>query len=832
MFRLDPPQCISLFPQNSKNYINLPLFPVNLSGDKRNKFAKKFTVKFYTIEMSKNLKLAIFFLFVTFSVTAQEQVTLSGYVKDVNSGEALIAANVYFPELFNGTISNDYGFYSITLPKGRHEMIVTYVGYQPLQRTLEINSDTTLELELQPDLVEMEEVVVRSNSATRNVHRIQMSANKLSMEAVRAMPSLLGEVDILRSVQSLPGVSTVGEGTSGFNVRGGGIDQNLILLDEAPVYNSSHLLGFFSVFNPDAVKDVNLVKGGIPAQYGGRLSSLLDVRLKEGNLKEMQYSGGVGLVSSRFSVEGPLQKDVSSFIVAGRRTYGDLFLKLSSDPELSSNQLYFYDLTGKTNYTINENNRIYLSGYFGKDVFNYEDDMSMDWGNATGTLRWNHLFSSKLFSNVSLIYSDYSYGLKFPGGVGDIKWTSKILTSNIKADFDWYLAERSKINFGASTMLYGFNPGKAVPAGEGDFQPLEMERQRGLESAVYIDHEQRIGEKILMQYGLRVSSFHYLGEQTVYDYVGEPGERKEPVNPRTYGKGETIEFYPNLEPRFSLRYSLNDNSALKFSYNRMAQYIHLISNTAAASPLDIWSPSTAGIEPALADQVALGYFRKSENDDYEFSVESYYKHMSNQIDYVDGADLLLNENLEAELLYGSGRSYGLEFFLKKSLGSFTGWLSYSLSKSERKIEGINNNEFYPVKYDRTHNLTATAIYEISPRLSLSGNFVYTTGVATTFPNGRYEQGGIIVPINTDNSRNNYRIPDYHRLDLALTLKGKRRASSKFQSDWVFSLYNVYARRNAFSVYFQQNEDDPSKTEAVRMSVFASVIPSVSYNFKF
>lgn len=764
-------------------------------------------------------------------VVAQDQVTVNGYVRAMATGEEMIGASLHFPELQAGTITNEYGFYSMDLPEGPHRVVVSYMGYVSIDSFLVINSDLRHDFEMEAAQEQISEVIITANSSSRNINGIQMGVNHLSLETIKKTPAFLGEVDVIRSVQSLPGVSSVGEGSSGFNVRGGGIDQNLILLDEAPVYNSSHLLGFFSIFNPDAVKDVKLVKGGIPAQYGGRLSSLLDVRLKEGNSRETEFSGGLGIVSSRFSVEGPIQQEKSSFLLAGRRTYGDLFLKLSSDPELNSNQLYFYDLSAKANYTINENNRIYLSGYFGQDVFRYKDDLSMDWGNATGTIRWNHLFSSRLFSNLSLIYSDYSYGLEFPGGTENIIWNSRIKTQNLKADFDWFLKGYGKINFGAGSTLYHFNPGMADSEEEG-FIPLEMERQRALESAIYVDHETRIGPDLLLQYGIRLSAFHYLGKQTVYDYTGETGERKDPVNPRTYGKGEVIAFYPNLEPRISLRYSLNDHNSLKLSYNRMAQYIHLISNTAAASPLDIWSPSTTNIKPALADQVALGYFVASEDDSYEFSVESYYKHMSNQIDYVNGADLLLNQDLEAELLYGSGRSYGAEFFLKKNSGRLNGWIGYTLSKTERKIDGLNNNEYYPAKYDRTHNLSLVAMYELTPRLSLSGNFVYSTGTATTFPNGRYEQGGIIVPINTDNSRNNYRIPDYHRLDLSLTLEGKKQPDKDFESNWVFSLYNVYSRRNAFSVYFQQNEEDPTKTEAVRMSVFASIIPSITYNFKF
>jgi hypothetical protein len=655
--------------------------------------------------------------------------------------------------------------------------------------------------------------------------------NRLDVKTIKTMPALLGEVDVIRSIQMLPGVTTVGEGAAGFNVRGGSIDQNLILLDEAPVYNSSHLFGFFSVFNPDAVKDVKLLKGGIPAQYGGRLSSLLDVRMKDGNSKNMAFSGGIGTVSSRFAVEGPLVKDKSSFIIAGRRTYGDLFLKLS--PEFKDNQLYFYDLSTKVNYTINDKNRIYLSGYFGRDVFKLGEDASMNWGNATGTFRWNHLFNARLFSNLTLVYSDYDYSLGVPTGAQAFKWKSNIINYSAKADFSYYLNTNSTFTFGASSMLYRFKPGKATPTGNNSvFNPIELDHQHGLEHALYADHEQHIGSRLILQYGLRLSALDYLGSGTVYDYEGENGKRKTPVNPRVFGSRESIKLYANLEPRFTARYTLTESSSLKMSYNRMAQYIHLISNTTASSPLDVWSPSTTNIKPEIADQLALGLFKNLKDNMYETSVEAYYKTMSNQIDYVDGADLLLNQDMEADLLYGKGRAYGVEFFARKNSGRLNGWISYTLSRTERQIDGINNNEYYAAKYDKTHNINAVGVYQLTKRLNLSGNFVYGTGVATTFPNGRFEQDGIIVPINTDNARNNFRVPAYHRLDLSATLDGKKKPGRKYESSWTFSLYNLYSRRNAFSVYFRQNEDNPQKTEAVRLSVFGSVIPSVTYNFKF
>jgi hypothetical protein len=705
------------------------------------------------------------------------------------------------------------------------------MGYLSQEITLELTANLNQNISLSDQQVEMQEIVVTASKADEHVKSMEMSTSRLDIKTIKSMPALLGEVDVVRSMQMLPGVSTVGEGAAGYNVRGGGIDQNLILLDEAPVYNSSHLMGFFSVFNPDAVKDVKLLKGDIPAQYGGRLSSLLDVRMKEGNAKDLAVSGGIGAVASRLTVEAPLIKDKSSFIVSGRRSYGDLFLQLS--PELKKNQLYFYDLSTKVNYTVNEKNRILLSGYFGRDVFNLGEDASMNWGNATGTLRWNHLFNARLFSNTTLVYSNYDYSLGVPTGSQAFNWKSNIINYSAKADFSYYLNANSTLYFGGSTMLYHFKPGKAGPLGNNSvFNSIELGQKRGLEHALYLDHEHKIDSRLVLQYGMRLSAFNYLGADTVYSYEGENGRRKTPVTPQAYDAMESIRFYPNLEPRFAARYALTESSSLKLSYNRMAQYIHLISNTLAASPIDIWTPSTANIRPSVANQLALGLFKNLKDNQYETSVEAYYKTMTNQIDYINGANLLLNKHIEGELLFGQGRAYGMELYVRKTTGRLNGWVSYTLSRNELKIEGINNNAFYPSKFDRTHNLNAVAIYELSPRWNISGNFVYGTGIATTFPNGRFEQDGIIVPINTDNSRNNYRVPAFHRLDLSATREGKKKPGRKFESSWTFALYNVYARKNAYTVYFRQSKEEPQKAEAVRVSLFGTVIPSATYNFKF
>ncbi len=779
--------------------------------------------------------LGAFMVFINTYASAQGKVTVSGYVKDAENGEVLFGATVSIKGTSIAVATNPYGFYSLTVEKGEQTIIYNYLGYEPQSKAISIQKSERIDMFLTVKGRAIKEVTISSTKKNENVEENKMSMNKMDIKEIKSMPALLGEVDVIRSIQSLPGVSTVGEGATGFNVRGGGVDQNLILLDEAPVYNSSHLLGFFSVFNPDAVKDVTLLKGGIPAQYGGRLSSLLDVRMKDGNAKEFHGNGGVGLISSRLTLEGPIQKEKSSFILAGRRTYGDLFLKLSPDEALNNNSVYFYDLSAKYNQTINKNNRIYVSGYFGRDVFKFDDFFKMSWGNATGTFRWNHLFSEKLFANLTLIYSNYDYSLGIPSGAQAFDWKSNVINYSPKVDFGYYLNNKHTINFGASTIFYDFNPGTVTPGNsESIFSAFQLSRQRGNEYAIYVDDEYNVNTRLNIRYGVRFSAFDYLGRQTVYDYVGIDGERKKATNGRYYGRGESIAMYPNLEPRFSARYTLDEFSSIKVSYNRMAQYIHLISGTTAASPTDVWSPSTKNIKPELADQIAGGYFRNFKDNMIETSAEVFYKTMSNQIDYVDGAELLLNKELEADLIYGKGRAYGIEFYVKKNTGRFTGFGSYTLSKSERKINGINNNEYYDAKYDKTHILSLVGSYEATKRLSLSANFSYSTGVATTFPNARYEYGSIVVPHNSDNSRNNYRVPAYHRLDVAATLRNKQKEGKKYSSEWVFSIYNLYARRNAYTVFFRQNTDDPNntKTEAVRLSVFGSMLPSVTYNFKF
>jgi len=767
---------------------------------------------------------------------AQSTFTISGYVKDASSGEALIQAAVMVPEAQTGTYTNEYGFYSLSLPPGSYTLQLSYLGYAKQQHHITLSQSLNLDVELMPEGLQLEEVVIAAEAEDQNVSQVQMSTLKLNIMEVKRMPQLLGEVDIIRSIQLLPGVSTVGEGATGFNVRGGNVDQNLILLDESPVYNSSHLLGFFSVFNADAIKDAKLYKGGIPANYGGRLSSVLDVRQKEGNNKQFSASGGLGLISSRLLLEAPLVKEKGSFMLAGRRSYMDLFLKFSSDSAINSNTLFFYDLNAKLNYSLGQRDRLYLSGYFGNDVFGFQDAFRFQWGNQTGTLRWNHLFSDKLFSNFTLIYSDYAYKIGVPegsdSGTDPFDWTSHIINYNLKADFGYFINPNHTLDFGFSSLLYRFKPGEVDFLGENpNFDDFQLEHEHALESGIYVNHEMNAGEKLQLQLGLRYSLFQNIGPGLVYQYgEGLPRSEGNITDTLQYASRQLIKQYGGLEPRAALNLRLGSQHALKASYNLTRQYIHLISNTTSATPIDVWKPSGTYIKPAIANQWALGYFRNFGDNAFEASLELYYKTFANLVDYKDGAQLLFNRTLETELLTGKGRAYGLEFLLRKQKGRLTGWLSYTLSRTERKVPGINQGKYYPANYDKTHELTLTANWQLNERWDFSANFAFASGRPITYPDARYTFDGIVVP-NYSN-RNGARTPAYHRLDMAANLNPKKKEGKRWEGSWNFGVYNVYARKNPYSIFFRQNEDNPQQTEAVRLSIFATAIPSVTYNFKF
>lgn len=782
--------------------------------------------------MKKTFKfhLVLFLLFTAFAAFAQEKVTLSGHIRDASNGEELIGAAVFIQELGTGTSTNAYGFYSLSVAPGNYQIVLSYLGFQTKTMDVTLTASKVLDIELEPEGLIIQEVVVTAKEADRNVKNIEMSVENLSAAQIKRIPQVLGEADLIRSIQLLPGVSTVGEGATGFNVRGGNVDQNLILLDEATVYNSSHLFGLFSVFNVDAVKDAKLYKGGIPAKYGGRLSSVLDVRQRDGNKKNFAASGGLGLISSRLTLEGPIQKDESSFMIAGRRSYGDLFLKFTED--LKDNIVYFYDLNAKANFNISEKDRLYLSGYFGKDVFNFGDDFSSDWGNATASLRWNHLFSDKLFSNFTAVYSDYGYSFGVPEGAQAFDWDANIFNYVLKADLSYFFSPKSKLDFGAEGNIYRFHPGLARGVGdESIFNEIDIQHNHALESAVYVSFEHEPIRNLTLQYGLRYSLFQRMGKEDVYIYEnGVPSSKEAIIDTISYDSWEPIKTFTAPEPRFSANYVIDDANSVKFSYNRMQQYIHLVSNTTSATPIDIWTPSGTYIKPATVDQIAFGYFRNFQNNTYEASIEGFYKNFQNLLDFKDGAELLLNETLETELLTGDGRAYGLELSVRKNEGILTGWISYTLSRSERKVPGINNNEYYPANYDKTHDLSITGNWKINEKWSLSANFAYATGRPITYPASRYEYDGITVPHY--GNRNGARTPDYHRLDAGVNYTPNKNPEKRWTSSWDFGVYNLYARRNAYSIFFRQNEDNPLQTEAVRLSVFGSVLPYVTYNFSF
>ena len=785
----------------------------------------------------RNYVFVLLFILGSHLLFSQENYTISGYVKDAKNGESIIGASIYKKGTTIGTSTNQYGFYSLTLPKGQHQIVFSFIGYMSITKELDLNSNQSLKVELAEESTTLSEVVISSEKEDANVRSMEMSTVKLDIKQIQKIPALLGEVDIVRSVQLLPGVTTVGEGASGFNVRGGNIDGNLILLDEAPVFNSSHLFGFFSVFNPDAVKDVKLIKGGIPSQYGGRISSILDIRMKEGNNKKLQFNGGIGTIFSRFSIEAPIVKDRGSFILAGRRSYIDVlakpFLK-KRQPSLADAQFYFYDLTAKVNYRINDKNTIFASGYFGRDVFGA--GFKFNWGNSTATLRWNHLFNERLFLNTTVFYSNYDYfiGFKNENDGQKFDWNSNIINYSIKPDFIFYVNEKNTLHFGGQSIVFDFQPGKAsVTTAAGFVSDVSLKNKYALENAIYIDNEQKLNSKVEMQYGLRFSNFNFIGKGTAYYYQDTfPNIRKRLLEEKEFASLKSIQQYGNLEPRFSIKFLLNDVSSVKASYNRMAQYLHLVSNTAAATPLDVWTPSTNNIKPQIADQLALGYFRNFKENMFETSIEIYYKDMQNQLDYIDNANLLLNPYLEADLIQGRGRAYGAELYIKKAKGKLNGWISYTLAKTERKIAGLSKDEWFNSRYDRPHNLSVVATYDFNKQWTVSANFIFISGIPATFPNVKYEIQGYVIPDNTTEKRNNFRNTPYHRLDISATYNPKKNERKKFKSTWVVGVYNVYDRRNAFTIFFRPNENNPVQTQAIRYSVVGSFIPSVTYNFSF
>lgn len=762
--------------------------------------------------------LFLFFFFLLPS-SAQQRFTVSGFISDSNTGENLIGATVSIKDKPNIlTASNAYGFYSITLPAGNYQIVSQYMGYSMQVQSVDLTKSAKINFSLNEQSSDLQEVTVTTQRKNENVTNTKMGLQKLTVKDINNIPVIFGERDVLKTIQLLPGIKSAGEGGSGFNVRGGSTDQNLILLDEATVYNASHLMGFFSVFNSDAIKDLSVYKGNEPAEYGGRLSSVLDIKMNDGNAKKYAVSGGIGLISSRINVEGPIVKDKGSFIISARRTYADMFLKLSNDTSLNSTKLYFYDFNAKANYKISDQTRIFLSGYLGKDVLGFRDMFGINWGNSTATLRLNHLFSDRMFSNTSLIFSNYDYKVNINLGSGNkMDIISRIQDYSFKQDFQFFRNENSTLKFGVNSVIHKIIPG-AITTGQ-NISLKSLSNKNAWENALYISKEDKISKNLNLEYGLRLNSFSLLGPGDFYKYdvLGNT------TDTASIGSGKFVKTYFNLEPRVSMNYILNERSSVKFSYARNTQNLHLISNSTSGRPTDLWIPSSNNVKSEIADQISLGYYRNFVDNLYEFSAEIYYKKLQNQIDYKDGAELRYNENVESQLLFGNGRAYGLELFLKKKYGPFNGWISYTLSRSERKFDAINHGNYYPAKQDRTHDISVVGMYNPNKHWSFSATWVYYTGNAVTYPVGKYEMDGQTMYYYTD--RNADRMPAYHRLDLGATW------NISDNSSWSFSLYNAYGHDNAYMIDFRNNEADPTRTEAVQTTLF-KYIPSVSYNFKF
>jgi len=777
----------------------------------------------------------------TTTVAFAQSHTLSGTISDKDNGETLFGANVFLKGTTIGVITNEYGFYSITAPQGEYVLNVSYLGFNEVNKTITLDKNQKLDFEISEVTTQLEEVVVTADEPERAIlKKPEMSTVKMNIATVKQMPVVLGEVDILKSLQMLPGVTNNGEGTGGFHVRGGAGDQNLVLLDEAIIYNTSHMFGFFSVFNADAIKDVKLYKGGIPARFGGRVSSVLDVRQKDGNSKRFVATGGIGVISSRLTLEAPIFKKKGSFLVAGRRSYADLILKASGN----DNSVGFYDLNLKTNYILNDNNRLFLSGYFGRDSFKLGSNFNSSYGNTTGNLRWNHIFNDKLFSNLSIIGSRYDYDLGITAAEFD--WISSITNYNLKYDFKYYLSDKFKLDFGLSGIYYDFDPGQIKPTtSTSPINPLSLDRKKAFESGAYLNAEHELSDKLTVQYGLRYSAFSRLGGQAMTDYANnqpvtynsELGiyERGIAIGETNFEKGKAIKNFGNIEPRVSLAFELNEFSSMKAGFSRVAQYIHLLSNTSSATPLDVWTPSGQFVKPQLSNQYALGYFRNFNDKIYSLEVEAYYKNTDNRIDYIDGSDLIGQNTIETEILNGESRAYGLELLLRKNEGDFTGWIAYTLSKSEQRTPGgiagglgINNGAWYNTPFDRTHDISISGAYKLNDKWSFGTNLVFQTGRPVTYPNGQYEYEGLSTA--SYSPRNSDRLPAYHRLDISVNYKPNKKPDKRLKGEWVLGIYNAYHRKNAASISFGQNLETGAN-EATRTAIFG-IVPSLTYNFKF
>lgn len=780
------------------------------------------------------LKKLLFFVFLVPFFSQAQKFTLSGYVRDGDNGEELIGVNIYADTLGTGTITNVYGFYSITLEVGEYELVYSYMGYDKEIRNIDLKMDTSLNVNLSQSSTEIEEVTISDRAIDENISDVGMSKNRLNISQIKKLPALFGEPDIIKTIQMLPGVISAGEGTSSYFVRGGSADQNLILIDEAPIYDPSHLFGLFSVFNSDVLKDSELYKGGIPARYGGRLSSILDVRTKDGNNSKVEGSAGLGSIASRVAVEGPVVKDKSSFIVSGRRSYVDAFLKAAGEENL----VHFYDLNAKINYRQNNKNRYFLSAYMGRDVFSFGDFFNFGWGNKTATFRWNHLFNSKFFSNTSIIASNFDYSLGLNFDESGLDWDSELREYTFKQDMSYFFSPDHSLDFGYQGTYRKFNPGKITPTDpESIFTEIEMDPLYALDHALYAEMSSKFG-LLTINYGARFSYFQNVGESTVYLYEDE-GDN---VDIRRTGsldfeRFENVKVYPNIQPRISMRYMLDNKSSVKASYNRMVQNTHLIASGTVPLPFNTWYPSSYYLEPQIADQYVAGYFRNFLNNQLEFSLESYYKDMNNVTDFADNAQLFFNEDLPTEFRQGRSWSYGVETMIKKEMGDFSGFISYTWSKVMRRIDGVNGGVEFPANHDKRNSFNLVTTYDLNDKWIFGMTFTYSTGRPITLPAGRYQLEGFFQP-DLFTGRNAYRLPDYHRLDLSATLNPQNKKDRKLQGQWIFSIYNAYNRKNPFTIYTRIKEDDQGNVvgdgteKEARMIYMFPILPSVTYNIKF
>jgi hypothetical protein len=768
----------------------------------------------------KNLFLT-FFLFISLGLFASSKHTISGTITDASTGESLIGTSITVKELpSTGVTTNAYGYFSLTLPDANYTFVISYLGYEITTLPVNLKENKVINFKLKPNSQQLNDVEITAQRKNHNITSNEIGMEKLEVKELAKIPVLFGEADIMKTLKLTPGIKSAGEGSGGMFVRGGNNSQNLILLDEATVYNADHLLGFFSTFNSDAIKDIQMFKGTAPAEYGGRISSVLDVKMNDGNNKGYHVGGGIGLISSRLNVEGPIEKDKSSFLITARRTYADLFLKLSTDDLINNNQLYFYDLNVKMNYIINDKNRLYLSGYFGRDVFEFQDRFGINWGNKTGTLRWNHIWNEKLFSNTSLIYSDYDYKVSIQDA--GFSLTSIIKNLNLKHEFQYFINSKNTLTFGLNSVYHTIIPGQLETDEESEITPIQLQEKYAVDNGIYFSNVWKPSYNLNINYGIRMSVYHQFGPGDFYSY-----QNGEVIDTTSFKKGEIVKTYFNFEPRLNIAYILNERNSLKFSYTRNTQNLHLVSNSTSAMPTDIWLSSSNNVKPEIGDQVSMGYFTNFNKDKYQLSGEVYYRWMQNQLDLKNGADINANDKIEGELLFGKGRAYGLELLLKKKQGKLTGWVGYTFSRTERLIDGINNNNWYPAKQDITHDLSVVGIYDFNKKWSVSASWVYNTGNAVTFPSGKYLINGNVQYYYTE--RNGYRMPDYHRLDLGATRTLKK--TKKYESSLNFSVYNAYGHKNPFSIDFEQDENDPSKTNAVMTYLF-TYVPSITYNFKF